>query len=98
MGYHQVYQHTRIMGAPEGIKGEKMAERRFEDLIMVNNLPNLMRMLIYTYKKLKKTPNKINSKRYTLRLIKLSKVQDEEDLKKRKVTHDMQGVLNNINR
>ena len=71
------------MGVPEGEKREEKNENLFEK-IMMENFPNLVKVIDIQVQKVHRIPNKMNPKRPTPRhiIIKMPKIKDEERMLK----------------
>ena len=69
--------NIRIIGIPEGEKGEQGMENLFEKVIM-ENYPNLRREKVTQIQETQRVPSKRNPKRTTARhiIIKMAKFED----------------------
>ena len=83
------------MGVPEGEKREEKNENLFEK-IMMENFPNLVKVIDIQVQKVHRIPNKMNPKRPTPRhiIIKMPKIKDKERILKaaREKQSYLQGV------
>ena len=71
------------MGVPEGEKREEKNENLFEK-IMMENFPNLVKVIDIQVQKVHRIPNKMNPKRPTPRhiIIKMPKIKEKERISK----------------
>ena len=75
--------NSQIMGVPEGEEEKKGCEKIFEEII-VENFPNMEKVIVNQVQEVQKIPYRLSSRRNTLRhiLIKVRKIKHKERILK----------------